>query len=801
MKKLLLPLLAIFILNFAQAQFCEISGSLVDANSGESLAYGNISVLDKNDSIVSGGITNLKGEFRIRYLNCNEQYKLQINYTGFALKLIELPEKISEIYDVGEIKLEYIATELKEATIEGEVQVVEQKFDRKIYNISETKVMAAKDIFDLLRTLPGVTVDEEGNVKYKGMAATIYVDDMPAQYIYPKIEMIPIAQVIKIEVIDAALKTGSSKGGIINIKMKSMASDGLSGMMKADSRTTSFKSIDDASGFANLNYKKGSWLVFANANYSHGSLWAENKSEGKIFIGDKIFEEASNGNYNYLSDMLWTYGGVSYMPSIDTRMYFSLGNFLMNSLYTGSHQNATNLKGTETYVEKYSQSNEDKYNYTNAWLSFYFYHKIDSVGKEISVYAGLNGNNNRSTENNSYKYAYQNSSVSNNKQFFLNEELSNSMGMWAGAFYNHPFNEYSRWNIGYNIWTPFYENSENSFYINDVDYLPNSGKTNAKTLSQSISSRYGTTYKKWKFDAGASFEHNRNNIDFLRYNEVSQDTSFVFKKDYFNIVPSANIIFSVDSLNDIKLTYSQSVQTPYQWQVCDFIEKKDPYVWRSGNSNLNPVRYHNIYLGYMINQSMWNFNLDLFYSYTNKEIDYLFIPINEVILLGMPQNLNKKSNLGIDISAYYSIKSKVDLHFSSSIFHTIIDAENLNDDLIKKDFGYYVKLSSDIRFTKRSSANIFVNYHSREISISGYSFGYINSSISFNQRFLRNSLICSVGVNGILNNLLDHGSFTDYAGRVYTSYKYGSQYMPKFFVSLQYNFRQGDRGTQQMGKM
>ena len=143
--------------------------------------------------------------------------------------------------NLGRVLLHANASEMKEATVIGKTSYMEQKFDRKVFNIDEAKTTSAKDIFDLLRTLPGVTVDEDDNVMYKGAPATIYVDDQPAEYVYPKIRMIPVASVLKIELIDASLRSGAGKGGIINIKMKNLATDGFSGVAQADNRTVNLK--------------------------------------------------------------------------------------------------------------------------------------------------------------------------------------------------------------------------------------------------------------------------------------------------------------------------------------------------------------------------------------------------------------------------------------------------------------------------------------------------------------------------------------------------------------------------------
>jgi len=801
MRRFILLISFISIYAITSAQFCEISGSVADSINREPLVYGNISVLNSSDSVISGCLSNEKGDFRIRYLDCNQQYHLLIQYTGYESKRIDLPTRLPSRYQTGTIFLKATAAQLSEAVVEGNIQYMEQKFDRKVYTMNETKVMAAKNIFDLLRTLPGVTVDEEGNVKYKGAAASIYVDDMPAQYIYPNIEMIPVALVIKIEVIDASLQSGSQKGGIINIKMKNMATDGLSGLAQAKGGTVNFRDVNHGSGFGNLNYKYKNILLFVNLNYYHEYSESQSESEGSQVFNETEYR-IDNVNTSISNvDYFWNYGGIRYNPNMNTRMFLSLGLYRYGGSYPGESNHLTTSGPNANYFNRYTVISDYSYQYRNVWLNTYYYHRFDSLGKEISAYAGCQQQFNDHKSSSNYRYQYLSGNANTQTTVFDNTTNMINTGIWTGVYYNHPFSNKSRWNVGWRGWFSLKNNQEELSYIDAIPNLPTSGTTQALTQSHTVYSRYGTTLKKWKIDAGLSLNYNLNDIDYLRYNEQSVDTSFVFNKYYINPSPSATIIYSADSLNDFKISYSHSVQTPYYTQVCDFVNKQNPYSWNVGNPALEPVNYHNFFIGYTLNKNIWNVNIDVFYSLTRNDISYLTLPVTETIWISMPENIGKNTSTGIDVSAYASIKSKIDLNFSSRIYHTNIKADNLSENVDKKDFGYQLKLSTDIRFNRKTSATVYVNYVSREIRIDGYSFGYFDSSASFTRKFFGNNLMCTIGISNILNNLMKHGDYTEYAGIVWNTLNFGSKYKPMVFASLQYKFRQGDRGTQNAGKM
>jgi outer membrane receptor for ferrienterochelin and colicin len=261
-------------------------------------------------------------------------------------------------------------------------------------------------------------------------------------------------------------------------------------------------------------------------------------------------------------------------------------------------------------------------------------------------------------------------------------------------------------------------------------------------------------------------------------------------------MPSATIVFSPDSLEEIKFTFDKSFQSLWYGQLCDFIDKTNPFNWSAGNSGLVPTVYDNWYLGYSYNKDTWNINTDVFYSITNNDISFLSVPVTDVITLTTPENIAHHSSVGIELASWLSIKQKYDFNFSSAVNYTYINASGLNGtDITKKDYGYNFKFNTDIHLSKKTTATFYVNYFSREVIFTGYNFDYFNSSISFTHKFFDNKLLLTFGANNIFDNLLKHGSYYNYSGFIQNTIKYSSSYLPAYFITLQYKFRQGDRGT------
>jgi hypothetical protein len=302
--------------------------------------------------------------------------------------------------------------------------------------------------------------------------------------------------------------------------------------------------------------------------------------------------------------------------------------------------------------------------------------------------------------------------------------------------------------------------------------------------------------KKWKFDGGISAQYDEDNAAFKRYTVNSVDTLLNINKGFLNFLPSATIVYAIDSSQEIKFTYSKSVQSPWYSQLCDFIDKTNPFNWSVGNSRLEPTVFNNLYLGYSYTKETWNVNADVFYSITNDAISYLTVPVSDIITKTSPDNIAHNGSVGIELSSWVSINKKYDFNLSSSINQTYISSMDLNGNELKENnFGYNFKFNTNIHLSDNTTGTFYINYFSRVITFQGYNYNYINSSISLMHKFFNKKLLLTLGINNFLNNLVQRGSYYYYGGIEENTKQLSSTYEPTYFITLQYKFKQGDRET------
>ena len=180
MKRILI--VALFLCGFISAALAQkkaagtVKGRLLDTLYKESLAEATVSVIHPADSsVVTYTLANTRGEFEFKNLDL-AAYRIQVSFQGYKRvnKTITLSVAKPEI-NLGNIYLEKNNTLLDEVVVE--VPPIQVKKDTVEYTASAFKTIPNATAEDLLKKLPGVEVDKDGNVTTQGETIQkIYVD-------------------------------------------------------------------------------------------------------------------------------------------------------------------------------------------------------------------------------------------------------------------------------------------------------------------------------------------------------------------------------------------------------------------------------------------------------------------------------------------------------------------------------------------------------------------------------------------------------------------------------------------------
>ncbi|MFH0842507.1 MAG: TonB-dependent receptor [Bacteroidota bacterium] len=236
MKNHILLLVLLFVSLTSHAQ-TTISGRVLSQEERQPLISSTVSVL-KADSpdLVTGTITNEQGRFSVSGLTPGE-YDFLISNIGYvSIKQRVLAGTLNKVLDIGNIFLEPSSIELNEVSVVGQKQAVSSALDKKSYSAGSFITGSTGSALDIIKTLPGVVIDQESKIILRGSdKVAILIDGKQSSLTgfgsQKGLENIPASQIESIEIINnpSAKYDAAGMAGIVNIIFKKSAARGLTG--------------------------------------------------------------------------------------------------------------------------------------------------------------------------------------------------------------------------------------------------------------------------------------------------------------------------------------------------------------------------------------------------------------------------------------------------------------------------------------------------------------------------------------------------------------------------------------------
>ncbi|MEP7171818.1 MAG: carboxypeptidase regulatory-like domain-containing protein, partial [Bacteroidota bacterium] len=249
----------------------KITGKIIDSLTSKSMEYATIGLFTQSENkIVNGTTSDSMGIFTIT--NVKEgTYKIIIEFIGYKKSERNniVITKANQIIQIGNIKISTNQTSLKEVTITAEKNIIENKIDKTIYNVDKDVTSQSGVAADVLKNVPQVFVDVDGNVELQGSSNIRFLINGKPSILFGSnvadvLQSIPASQIKSIEIITSpgTKYDASGTGGIINIILKKSTAQGINGNVSLSAGTRL------ENGSLNLNIRKGNFGInaFASGN-------------------------------------------------------------------------------------------------------------------------------------------------------------------------------------------------------------------------------------------------------------------------------------------------------------------------------------------------------------------------------------------------------------------------------------------------------------------------------------------------------------------------------------------------------
>ncbi len=727
-----------------QIGYGKLSGIVMD-EAGQPVPYATISVLKVSDEkLVEGTIAGEDGKWMIKNIPEGD-FKITISFIGYE-SIEKGPFKITgkgESYDLGKTVLTYSSTVLDQVVIEGKKELIEDKVDRIVYNASQDLTTKGGDASDVLRRVPLLSVDLDGNVSLRGSSnITVLIDGKPstitAGNLADALRQIPADEIESVEVITSpsARFDAEGTGGIINIITKKNNLEGgtLSVNTSAGYRGSSLG--------LNAGYRRGKLGLSLGGNGFAGyNILGALENEQTVTDGagnelsstNQFSETVSSrisGRYNFGWDYTFNKyhfigGGVNY------RIFDSRNN--QDDRLT----EITDGNGSRSFVQDvFSLSNSNSVD-----INFNYIKSFEKKGKEISLislYSIDNRNNDFTIENVSGANPFdtKNENISYNEEFTVQLDYVEPIGE-KGRF------ETGLKNISRTVNSDFqlYQRQDSDPY----EELQGAGISNSFKYIQNVSAGFVSGLVELPYEvslqAGGRYEYTTITANFAE--GANLDIA-----DYGTFVPSINVSKKLKENRTLKFGYSRRIARPSLEFLNPNIDAANPLDISQGNPNLLPEYTDQIELSLSKFKQATSVNISAFVRSTNGSIQSVRETIGQDTVYTTFQNIGEEDAYGIN--AFGSIrKGKLTLNGGVDAFYSVL-TNNIDNPLYNaqnEGFVFNTRLFGSYKLNDLWVLQMFGFYRSARVQLQGFSNPFYIYSLSINRNFKNDKGSIGIGAN------------------------------------------------------
>ncbi|MBC5992404.1 TonB-dependent receptor domain-containing protein [Pontibacter cellulosilyticus] len=693
-----------------------ITGTVLDANTKAAVEFATVALLDATTGkVLNGTIVDEKGNFILDKLTAGK-YKLQVSFLGYQQKVVD---EVILASDKGEVKVDVItltpdAKQLKEVVITGQKPLIEEKVDRLVYNADQDISTKGGTAADVLRNVPMLTVDGDGNVQMRGSSnIMVLINNRPSSImagsVADAVRQIPADVIKSVEVITSPSAKYDAEGtaGVINIITKKNTLQGVTGGGYITPGNVS------TIGNANLNYRQKQFginsSIGTNQFYNNGTTLLERLS----YVNNTLLRQSgkTRNRSGFINPALGFDVDLNERNSLGGGVRFNSGyNYVKNDQQVTESRAGDLL--SESDVDVVSKSNSLGYDLNLDYLRTF--KKPQQEFSILTLYSKFNADNQANqdafNEDGQLTYLQRNLNESQNEELTLQTD------------YIHPFENKTMLELG--------AKTIQRFASSDVSYFsefPQSDRIlasdNIFSYNQDVYAGYFTygfqVKKKLNVKVGARYEQTAINADFKTQKNA-------FETDYENLIPSVALSYTLKEKHTFRANYTQRIQRPQLFFLNPYEEAVSPNVIQKGNPELDPELTDLYDLSYGTYNNIVSFNLGLFARITDNAITTDPFLRNDTTVITF-QNIARNTTYGVNV--YGSVKPKKGWTVNSNVnlYHASLNGNNLSN----SGWMYNINSSTSIELGKGWVTRFNGSFNSRRVTLQGKmaSFYYHNMTL------------------------------------------------------------------------
>lgn len=682
----------------------------------------------KMKEVIAGGmLTSRSGDFSIENVPLMGRYSLRVSGIGFktyekpvsfdmpnrdAMRSGDMSAMLGALdKDLGNIKIAIDEKVLGNVTITSTATpTMTLGIDRKIFNVAGNLTSVGGTGVDVMKNVPSVNVDIDGNVTLRNTAPTLFVDGRPTTL---TLEQIPADAIETVEVItnpSAKFDASGGTAGILNIVMKKTRRVGYSGNVRTN--------IDSRAKFGvggDLNIRQDKINVFASGQYNQRKSISTGFTDRGTIGRDSTLRSLQQDRS--VGEGVFGFGRFGFDYFMDIRNTLTVtGNFVRGGFdpYATSNINIDSVyKGTRFDGSTQQRVTNSDNLFRNKGAQVSFKHNFPTSGHELTADATFNKGRNENNSVITTDYFDMPGTVFKNRYNQFQNGKGTNQNLTLQTDYANPLSATTKIEFGARAQMRKI-NSENTISI--------AGRNNV-TLYNSTDNIYAayTTFsnriKNFGYQLGLRVESST-------YEGNLPNKGQTFKIDFpLSLFPSIFLSQKLSESDDLQFNYSRRINRPNFFQLFPFTDYSDSLNISRGNPNLKPEFTNSLEFSYSkIFKNKDNFLASVYFKNTNhlitriqaEEFDTI---VKRTIPVNTYQNANNSYVTGLELTTRNKITKWWDVTANANFFTSKIDLVDQADP--DQLFSYFFKLNNTFKLPKNFSFQLSGDYQSKVITSPG----------------------------------------------------------------------------------
>ena len=714
-------------------------GKVVEAKSGKPIEYASVQLLQnkmdtvtkkRKETVVAGMLTKANGEFSLDNVSVAGQSKLRITVVGyksfeqsvsFDIKMNggnngDMSAMLGALdKDLGNVKVELDEKLLENVTVTASSNPgLRLGIDRKVFNVDKNIVSAGGTAVDVMKNVPSVSVDLDGNVTMRNNTPQVFVDGRPTTM---SLDQIPADVIESVEIItnpSAKFDASGGTSGIINVVLKKNKKVGYNGSIRTnvDSRGRIGLGTD-----INVRQEKINFFVSGSLNQRKS---VSTGTTDRLTYGTPNSQLFQTDKSTMLGNFGFGRAGFDYF--VDNRNTISLsgsmakGSFKPNTS-SSMETDFLSMPVVSSLAERLSNS---KNTFQNSGTMLSYKRNFPKAGHELTADITYNKSKNSNTnliKTDSLDYSTKNVVKTSSQR---QDGKGSNENFIFQTDYTNPINDKSKFEMGARVSIRKVDN-KNDFFLIDASgaavYNPlSSVNYNSSDKVYAAYTTYTNQIKNFGYQVGLRLESSD-------YEGRLPDKGQVFNIEFpVSLFPSVFLSNKLKNDQELQLNYTRKINRPNFFQLYPFTDYSDSLNINRGNPNLKPEFTNSIELSYRktFKKNKDSFLGSIYYKNTNDLITRFQVQETSAvtgkdILVNTYINASSSYVTGLELTLKTKMTKWWDMTTNMNLFTSKINTGIAGQPEQDQFASWFGKLNNTFKLFKNFSMQLSGEYQSKTI--------------------------------------------------------------------------------------